>query len=100
MGIVGHAFRQRHARQGLALVGIAVAFAIGAMAACGGSGKGACDPTTIEANGNCYWEKTRACDAIGCIPPDECVEVSGSPSHVECRKSSDQKSSEQPPAQQ
>jgi hypothetical protein len=56
-------------------------------AACGGSSKGACDPSTIEANGNCYWEKTRACDAIGCVPPDTCNEVSGSPAHVECVKS-------------
>jgi hypothetical protein len=82
--------RRLVAAGGMAIGGIAAAVALGTIGACGASAKGACDPSTIEANGNCYWEKTRACDAIGCIPPNECVETGGSPSHVECHEAAQQ----------
>jgi hypothetical protein len=55
-------------------------------AGCGGASNSACDPHTIVVGGKCYWEKDRACDAIGCLPPSECVELEGTPAKVECHK--------------
>jgi hypothetical protein len=52
----------------------------------GANGNSNCDPHTIVVNGRCFWEKDRACDAIGCLPPSECVVLEGSPSKVECHK--------------
>jgi hypothetical protein len=54
---------------------------------CGGAnGNSNCDPHTIVVNGRCFWEKDRACDAIGCLPPSECVVLEGAPAKVECHK--------------
>jgi hypothetical protein len=63
---------------------LALAALLGACA--GSSGKSNCDPQTIVVAGRCYWEKERACDAIGCVPPDECVVLEGKPAAVECHK--------------
>jgi len=57
------------------------------LAACaGGPPKNSCDPHTITVNGRCFWEKDRACDAIGCLPPNECVVLETTPAQVECKK--------------
>ncbi len=45
------------------------------VAGCGGASSSTCDPHTIVVAGKCFWEKDRACDAIGCVPPSECVEL-------------------------
>jgi len=55
-----------------------------ALAACGASNN--CDPATIVVGSRCFWEKSQACDAIGCLPPNECVVHEGRPASVECQK--------------
>jgi hypothetical protein len=73
-------------RNGFLRTGAAAAL-VGLVAACAGaSANNNCDPHTIVANGRCYWEKDRACDAISCLPPSECVVHEGSPATVECKK--------------
>src|SRR5262249_33197929 len=65
-----------------------LAFAIIALGftSCGGSPPQDCEPTTIVVHGKCFFEKDRACDEIGCLPPNQCVELDTSPPSVECRK--------------
>jgi hypothetical protein len=53
---------------------------------CGGARTNDCDPTMIVVKDKCFWDKDRACDELGCLPPNECVELDGSPPQVECRK--------------
>jgi hypothetical protein len=62
-----------------------ISFALGS-SSCAASAAGACDPATIVVKDKCYWEKNRACDALGCTPPDECVMHEGTPATVECKK--------------
>ena len=66
---------------------MAVILATACLWACGGANQGSnCEPETITAKGRCFWEKNQACDAIGCVPPDECVVNEGKPASVECKK--------------
>jgi hypothetical protein len=64
----------------------ALTFVALASLSCGGAHPKDCDPTTIVVHGKCFFEKDRACDEIGCLPPNECVELDSSPPQVECRK--------------
>lgn len=57
-----------------------------ALLGCGGARPKDCDPTTLVVNDKCFWDKDRACDEIGCVPPNECAEVDSSPPTVECHK--------------
>ncbi|HVY45110.1 MAG TPA: hypothetical protein VHB21_04485 [Minicystis sp.] len=71
-----------------AVIGLALLLAAAlSLPACGaGTPSSNCDPQTITASGRCFWEKDQACDAIGCLPPNECVVVEGKPAKVECHK--------------
>jgi hypothetical protein len=52
---------------------------------CAGANGANCDPATIAVGGNCYWDKTQACDALSC-PLDQCIVHEGHPASVECKK--------------
>jgi len=62
-----------------------IAAAAIASASCSGA-QNNCDPVAIVAHGKCFLDKDRACDEIGCVPPNECIELDKSPPEVECRK--------------
>jgi CDP-diacylglycerol pyrophosphatase len=65
--------------------GVVIVLAAGASASCSGS-QSKCDPIAIVVHDKCFLDKDRACDEIGCVPPNECVELDKSPPQIECRK--------------
>src|SRR5262245_49731271 len=53
---------------------IVIVLAAGASTSCAGS-QSKCDPVAIVVHDRCFLDKDRACDEIGCVPPNECVEL-------------------------